>query len=174
MAQLAFGHVDPHGHRDVLKAILPWPRQSTGGSRPPPWQGKTVTLNDSTLSTSGVRLVPAAGGVRRRDRVSERRRDPIAYVAAKSHAQAQSRKLNSQGKPQSVRTKKLITVEECFRIPEPDTSWMSNPPSAYLSSIGSRIIGLPESGISAIREKSNNSAGVIAPCRGRSRRSAAE
>jgi hypothetical protein len=32
------------------------------------------------------------------------------------------------GKPQEVRFPRLLTVSECFAIPEPDTSWMSDPP----------------------------------------------
>jgi len=32
------------------------------------------------------------------------------------------------GKPQSLYTK-LIPVKECFKLPIPDTSWMSNPPA---------------------------------------------
>jgi len=32
------------------------------------------------------------------------------------------------GKPQEVRLSQLLTVTECFGIPEPDTSWMSDPP----------------------------------------------
>ncbi|MDY6835705.1 MAG: ribonuclease H-like domain-containing protein [Chloroflexota bacterium] len=33
------------------------------------------------------------------------------------------------GNPQSVRIDRLMTVKECFSIPEPDVSWMTNPPS---------------------------------------------
>lgn len=36
--------------------------------------------------------------------------------------------VSGSGRPQSVDFSKLLTVEECFSIPEPDTSWMSNPP----------------------------------------------
>jgi len=35
---------------------------------------------------------------------------------------------SERGKPQSASVPHLITVKECFDIPEPDTSWMSNPP----------------------------------------------
>ena len=35
---------------------------------------------------------------------------------------------SSRGKPQSVRVGNDYRVAECFRIPTPDTSWMSNPP----------------------------------------------
>ncbi len=33
------------------------------------------------------------------------------------------------GNPQAVAFDKLLTVRECFKLPEPDTSWMRNPPS---------------------------------------------
>jgi len=36
---------------------------------------------------------------------------------------------SNSGRPQSIRLKKLYTVKECFDLPEPDTSWMTNPPS---------------------------------------------
>jgi len=35
---------------------------------------------------------------------------------------------SGSGKPQSASVPRLMTVKECFDIPEPDTSWMSNPP----------------------------------------------
>jgi hypothetical protein len=34
-----------------------------------------------------------------------------------------------RGNPQEVRFTRLLTVEECFDLPEPDTSWMSDPPT---------------------------------------------
>jgi hypothetical protein len=37
--------------------------------------------------------------------------------------------ISNSGKPQYVNTPRLLTVCECFDIPEPDTSWMTNPPS---------------------------------------------
>lgn len=33
-----------------------------------------------------------------------------------------------RGTPQSIPVPRLLTVRECFDIPEPDTSWMNNPP----------------------------------------------
>lgn len=35
---------------------------------------------------------------------------------------------SGRGKPQSVSVPRLLTVRECFNIPKPDTSWMSEPP----------------------------------------------
>ena len=35
---------------------------------------------------------------------------------------------SARGNPQNIRVPKLLTVKECFGIPEPDVSWMSNPP----------------------------------------------
>jgi len=37
--------------------------------------------------------------------------------------------ISNSGNPQSVHFSRLLTVEECFSIPEPDTSWMTDPPS---------------------------------------------
>ena len=50
----------------------------------------------------------------------------LAEVVQRTHT---IRWLSNSGKPQSVRVKTLLTVSECFQIPEPDTSWMSNAPS---------------------------------------------
>jgi hypothetical protein len=36
--------------------------------------------------------------------------------------------ISSSGKPQTVEVDRLMTVQECMQIPEPDVSWMSNPP----------------------------------------------
>ena len=36
---------------------------------------------------------------------------------------------SNRGRAQYVRFDRLLTVRECFRIPEPDTSWMTDPPS---------------------------------------------
>ncbi len=36
--------------------------------------------------------------------------------------------VTGNGKSQSVSVPRLLTVKECFDIPEPDTSWMTNPP----------------------------------------------
>jgi len=35
---------------------------------------------------------------------------------------------SNRGNVQNIRVQKLLTVKECFSIPEPDVSWMSNPP----------------------------------------------
>lgn len=36
---------------------------------------------------------------------------------------------SNSGRPQSVNISKFITVKDCFNIPQPDVSWMNNPPS---------------------------------------------
>ena len=36
---------------------------------------------------------------------------------------------SGHGKPQSVPVPQLLTVRECFNLPEPDTSWMDAPPA---------------------------------------------
>ena len=35
---------------------------------------------------------------------------------------------SNRGNPQNIHVPKLLTVKECFGIPEPDVSWMSDPP----------------------------------------------
>ncbi len=36
--------------------------------------------------------------------------------------------ISNSGKPQSVTISKMLSVKECFLLPEPDTAWMKNPP----------------------------------------------
>ena len=35
---------------------------------------------------------------------------------------------SGRGRPQEARFDRLLTVRECFELPQPDVSWMSNPP----------------------------------------------
>ena len=37
--------------------------------------------------------------------------------------------ISGRGKREWVSVRKLLTVKECFSIPEPDVSWMDNPPT---------------------------------------------
>ncbi|MDF1500144.1 MAG: ribonuclease H-like domain-containing protein [Anaerolineales bacterium] len=41
----------------------------------------------------------------------------------------QIRWTSSRGNPQSASFNKLLTVKQCFALPEPDTSWMRDPPT---------------------------------------------
>ena len=36
--------------------------------------------------------------------------------------------LSGRGRPQQARFDRLLTVRDCFQLPQPDVSWMSNPP----------------------------------------------
>lgn len=56
----------------------------------------------------------------------------VAQLLALAEAVKRTRAIRWQsnsGRPQSVRVNKLLSVTDCFRIPEPDTSWMSNAPT---------------------------------------------
>lgn len=44
-------------------------------------------------------------------------------------ANREIRWISGAGNPQAAPFQKLLTVEECFELPEPDTSWMRDPPS---------------------------------------------
>ncbi len=53
---------------------------------------------------------------------------------------------SNNGKPQSTKVERLRTVLECFEIPEPDVSWMRNPPSreqfvSWIPNYKTRIYG---------------------------------
>ena len=58
-------------------------------------------------------------------------RGDVEQTLALAENVAETRKISwtsGRGKPQSVSVPRLMTVQECFDIREPDTSWMSNPP----------------------------------------------
>ena len=58
-------------------------------------------------------------------------RGDVEQTLALAENVAKTRKIrwtSGRGKPQSVSVPRLMTVRECFDIPKPDTSWMSNPP----------------------------------------------
>lgn len=50
---------------------------------------------------------------------------------------------SNSGSPMTVRIEKLHTVRECFAIPEPDVSWMDDPPSRsqFISWIPKDLLG---------------------------------
>lgn len=50
-------------------------------------------------------------------------------LAERVQARGEIRWTSRRGKPQAVAFDKLLTVKECFTLPEPDTSWMRDPPS---------------------------------------------
>jgi hypothetical protein len=50
-------------------------------------------------------------------------------LAERVRERGEIRWTSRRGKPQAVAFDKLLTVKECFSLPEPDTSWMSDPPS---------------------------------------------
>ncbi len=55
------------------------------------------------------------------------------------------------GNPQHVAVRRLLTVQECFDLPEPDTSWMTDPPRreqfvAWMKSSDGPGAGMPRIG----------------------------
>ena len=130
--ELAFGHVDLMVIVTFSKGYYLGLDKALAGAG---LQGKVkaVTLNDgSTLSDMSGAGAPQLWAAGERDAVIEYLKGDVTQLLALAARVARSGAitwLSNRGKPQSVRTKKLITVEECFRIPLPDTSWMSNPPS---------------------------------------------
>lgn len=91
-----------------------------------------VTLKDGTvLSEMSGSQAPRLWATGDQDAVIEYLKGDVTQLLALASVVERTGKiawLSNRGRPQSVRVEKLLTVEECFRIPQPDTSWMSNPP----------------------------------------------
>ncbi|MGA9533929.1 MAG: ribonuclease H-like domain-containing protein [Anaerolineales bacterium] len=53
----------------------------------------------------------------------------LLALAEQVAARGEIRWTSNKGNLQRVPLSRLLTVQECFRIPEPDTSWMTDPPT---------------------------------------------
>jgi len=93
---------------------------------------KSVTLNDgSILNNMSGALAPKLWADGEYDAVlSYLEVDvvPLAKLAAILDMTKALRWTSQSGRPQTCYMNKLYTVDECFSIPKPDTSWMTDPP----------------------------------------------
>jgi uncharacterized protein YprB with RNaseH-like and TPR domain len=93
---------------------------------------KKVTLKDgSVLPDMSGAQAPALWKAGEDDAVVAYLKDDVSQLLALASIVDRTKTIrwnSNRGKPQSVRVSKGYTVRECFRIPVPDTSWMSNPP----------------------------------------------
>jgi len=94
---------------------------------------KQVPLRDGTLLSgmSGAQA-PTLWQAGEHEAVIAYLKGDVTQLLALAEAVERTRAIRWQsnsGRPQSVRVNKLLSVTECFRIPEPDTSWMSNAPT---------------------------------------------
>jgi hypothetical protein len=93
---------------------------------------KHVTLKDGTpLTEMNGALAPKMWAQGEYDAVLAYLRDDVLQplrLAEIIESTKVIRWSSNAGKPQCVLVPKLLTVEECFHIPEPDTSWMTSPP----------------------------------------------
>lgn len=94
---------------------------------------KSVSLSDGTvLRGMDGSKAPELWSKGEYDAVIEYLKQDVAQQLALAQSVARNRRISwtsGSGNPQSVGFRNLLTVEECFSIPEPDTSWMSDPPS---------------------------------------------
>ena len=93
---------------------------------------KNVPLTDGSVLTdmSGAQA-PALWKAGEQEAVIAYLKGDVAQLLALASSVEETRTIrwnSNRGKPQLVRIKKQHTVRDCFQIPEPDTSWMSNPP----------------------------------------------
>ncbi len=130
--QLALGHVDLMVMVTFTKGYYLGLDKALAGAG---LQGKVknVALRDGTiLSDMSGAQAPALWKAGEHEAVLAYLKGDVAQLLALAevvHRTRSIRWLSNSGKPQSVRVNKLLTVSECFQIPAPDTSWMSNPPA---------------------------------------------
>jgi hypothetical protein len=93
---------------------------------------KHVTLNDgSPLTEMNGALAPKLWAQGEYNAVLAYLRDDVMQPLRLAEIIESKKAIHwtsNAGKPQCVLVPKLLTVEECFSIPEPDTSWMASPP----------------------------------------------
>lgn len=103
---------------------------------------KRVALSDGTvLDGMGGAQAPQLWADGEREAVLAYLEQDVAQLLELAHhasARGEIRWISNAGNPQSVRFPRLWTVQECFRLPEPDTSWMTDPPrrEQFVSWIG--------------------------------------
>jgi hypothetical protein len=93
---------------------------------------QVVTLSDGRIMTGMEgRLAPRLWKQGEYDAVlSYLRADVENTLALARYVQREQviRWTSGRGKPQVARFDRLLTVRECFGLPQPDVSWMTNPP----------------------------------------------
>jgi len=93
---------------------------------------KTVQLSDGRqLTDMEASKAPSLWAAGEHAAVLQYLKSDVAQLLKLAHfAEDQGiiRWTSRSGNPQAVRLPSLLTVSECFAIPEPDTSWMSDPP----------------------------------------------
>ena len=93
----------------------------------------TVTLRDgSTLDDMSGAKAPALWAAGEYEAVLTYLKDDVAQLIQLADQIRRTRSIqwtSGRGRPQFVAVERFLTVKECFAIPEPDTSWMSSPPT---------------------------------------------
>jgi hypothetical protein len=131
-AALAMGHIDlmlrvtfEKGHFLSLQKALDGARL-TG-------KLKKVQLSDGTVLTdmAGAKAPEMWAAGEHQAVLAYLRQDVLQLLELARVVQQEKaiRWTSSKGTPQSVRIDRLITVQECFALPEPDVSWMTDPPT---------------------------------------------
>jgi hypothetical protein len=93
----------------------------------------SVTLRDGSIldGMSGVKA-PALWADGEYEAVLAYLKDDVLQLSQLGEHIRRTRSIqwtSGRGRPQFVAVERFLSVRECFAIPEPDTSWMSNPPT---------------------------------------------
>ena len=94
---------------------------------------KSVPLSDGTVLTEmDGAMAPALWTRGEYEAVVAYLRQDVTMTLQLARAIDMTKRINwtsSRGTPQAVDIDRLLTVRECYALPEPDTSWMREPPS---------------------------------------------
>jgi len=97
---------------------------------------KTIQLSNGTvIHDMDASKAPALWAAGEHDAVLEYLKQDVIQLLNLAESVIRRKRIrwtSRSGKPQEVRFSKLLTVSQCFDIPEPDTSWMSSPPRREL------------------------------------------
>ncbi|MBN1305688.1 MAG: hypothetical protein JXA13_14720 [Anaerolineales bacterium] len=94
---------------------------------------KTVTLSDgTTIKDMDGAKAPQLWAAGEHQAVLEYLQGDVSQLIKLADAIKRHKAIrwtSNSGRPQSVPAERLLPVRECFNIPEPDVTWMSNPPA---------------------------------------------
>lgn len=128
--RLALGHVDLMMHVTFRKGYYLSLAKALEGARLP-GKHKTITLSDGSVVSNPGANAPALWAAGEHAPILAYLQQDCEQVLALGQDVLKRKRIDwraNSGSPQTVSIPTLASVEECCKLPEPDTSWMSDPP----------------------------------------------